>query len=97
MWNQKCVIWVFLGKNFKYTIVLFEMSTLEFVYLQNLSKKLKLLNLVIFGLEFESNIFKFEISTVELFLLAKYRVKTKTPKFWIRNASFLYIWATISK
>ena len=77
MWNQKCVIWVFFGKNFKYTIAIFEMSSLQFVYLKNLRKKLKFVNLVIFGLEFENNIVKFEISTVEFFLIAKYRGKKK--------------------
>ena len=90
MWNQKCVIWVFFGKNFKYTIVIFEMSSLQFVYLKNLRKKLKFVNLVIFGLEFENNIVKFEISTVEFFLIAKYRGKKKMSKFGTRNASFLY-------
>ena len=28
---QKCLIWIFLGKNFKNTIVIFEISTLKFV------------------------------------------------------------------
>ena len=97
MWNQKCVIWVFFGKNFKYTIVKFEMSRLEFVYLQNLSKKLKFLNLVIFEIEFENNIVIFEISTVEFFLIAKYRGKTKMLKFGTRNALFLYFCGRILK
>ena len=45
IFDQKCLIWVFLGKNFKNTIVLFEISTLRFVYLQNFTKKQKCLNL----------------------------------------------------
>ena len=31
MWDQKCFIWVFLSWNFKKTIVVFEISILEFV------------------------------------------------------------------
>ena len=31
MWDQKCFIWVFLGKNLKKTIVIFEISTFKFV------------------------------------------------------------------
>ena len=37
--DQECLIWVFLGKNFTKTIVRFEISTLEFVQLQNLAEK----------------------------------------------------------
>ena len=62
----------FLGKNFKKTIVIFEISTLKFVYLQNFTEKQRCLNLEpkmpdlgIFGLEFENNIVIFEISTLE--------------------------------
>ena len=49
----------FLGKIFRKTIVIFEIITLKFVYLQNFTKKQKLLNLGrkmsglgTFGLEF---------------------------------------------
>ena len=30
IFDQKCLIWLFLGKNFKNTIVIFEISTLKF-------------------------------------------------------------------
>ena len=33
VFQQKCLIWVFIGKNFKNTVVMFEISTLKFVYL----------------------------------------------------------------
>ena len=72
IFEKKCIIWVFLGKNFKKTIVIFEISTLKFVYLTNFTKKQKCLNLGpempdlgIFGLELENNIVIFEISTIE--------------------------------
>ena len=59
IFDRKCLIWIFLGKNFKKTIVVFEISTLKFAYLQNFPKKQKCLNLGpkmldlgIFGLEF---------------------------------------------
>ena len=70
--DQKCLIWVFLGKNFKKPFAIFEISTLKFVYLQNFTKKQRYLNLgpklpalCIFGLEFENNIAILEISTLE--------------------------------
>ena len=37
--DQECFIWVFFGKNFKKTIVKFEISTLKFVFFQNFAKK----------------------------------------------------------
>ena len=68
IFDKECLIWVFLGENFKKTIVRFEISTLKFVYLQNFMKKQKCLNLGPktpnlgnFGLEFENNIVIFEI------------------------------------
>ena len=72
IFDQKCVIWVFLDNNFKRTIVIFEISTLKVVYLQNFAKKQKCLNLGpkmphlgIFGLEFEKSHVQFEISTLK--------------------------------
>ena len=72
--DQQCLIWGFLGKIFRKTTVLFEISTLKFVYLQNFTKKQKFLNLGpkmsdlgILGLEFENNTVIFEISTLEFF------------------------------
>ena len=97
MWNQKWVSWVFLGRNFKYTIVIFDISSLEFGYFQNLRKKLKFLNLGTFGFEIENKIVIYEISTLELFLIVNYRWKKKMPKFGNKNAWFLYFWPTISK
>ena len=61
------------GQEFEKTIVVFEISTLKFAYLQNFPKKQKCLNLGpkmpdlgIFGLEYENNIVIFEINTLEL-------------------------------
>ena len=72
--KQIFLIWVFLGKIFRKTIVIFEISTLKFVYLQNFTKKQKCLNLGskmpdlgILGLEFENNTVIFEISTLDYF------------------------------
>ena len=72
IFDPKCLIWVLLGKNFKKTIVIFEISILKFLYLQSFTKKHKCLNfgpkmsdLCIFGLEFENNIVMFEISTLQ--------------------------------
>ena len=79
IFDQKCLNWVFLGKDLKKTIVRFEISTLKFVYLQNFTKKEKCLNLgpkmsdlCIFGLEFQSNSVIFEISTLKFVYLQKF-------------------------
>ena len=84
IFEQKCFIWVFLGKNFKNTIVIFEISILKFVYLQNFRKKQKYQNLGpkmphlgILGLEFENNIVIFEIITPGIYLVANLAAKQK--------------------
>ena len=71
IFDQECFIWVFLGKNVKKDIVIFEINTLKFVYMQNFTEKQKCLNLgpkmfylSIFRLESENNIVIFEISTL---------------------------------
>ena len=68
--DEKCLICVFLGKNFKNTSVIFEISILKYFLLYNFSKKEEYLNfgpktpdLGIFGLEFENNIVIFEIGS----------------------------------
>ena len=67
--DPKCLIWVFLPKNFRKTIFIFEISNLKFVYLQNFSKCLnsgpKMLDLGVLELEVEYSIVIFEISTLE--------------------------------
>ena len=57
---------------FQKTFVIFEISTLEFVYLQNFAKNQKCLNLGpkipymgIFGIDIQKLIFIYEISTLE--------------------------------
>ena len=75
IFDQKCLILVFSGKIFRKTIVIFEISTLEFVNLQNFTKKKqkclnlgpKMPHLGIFGVEFENNTVIFETSTLEFF------------------------------
>ena len=66
IFDQKDLIWVYLGKSFKKTIFIFETSTLKFVYLQNFTKKQKCLNLGpkvlylgIFGLEFKKKLLSY--------------------------------------
>ena len=67
--TKKCLIWVFLRWNFRKAIVIFEISTLKFVYLQNFTEKQKCLNLGpkmpdlrIFGLEIEMSFLKLALS-----------------------------------
>ena len=97
MWDQKCLIWVFLVKNFRKTIVIFEISTLGLVWLQNFVKKQKCLNLGpkmqffgIFGLEFKKNYCHIWNRHPQVCLFAKFHGKTKMPKFGTKNAWFGY-------
>ena len=60
------------GLEFQKTIVIFEISTLKFVQLQNFAKKQKCLKLGwkmpyldMFGLEFQTTIVIFEINTLQ--------------------------------
>ena len=39
--DPKCLISIFFGKSFRKTIVIFEISSLKWVYLQNFTKKKK--------------------------------------------------------
>ena len=72
IFHQKSLILVFLGKKLKKTIVIFEISTLKLLSLQNLFKKQKRLNIRqklsdfgILGLELENSTVMFEISNLE--------------------------------
>ena len=69
IFDQKCLIWVFLGKNLKKTIVIFEISTLKF--------HPKILDLCISGLEFENKIVILEISTLKFVKLQNFLKKEK--------------------
>ena len=91
IFDQKCLIWVFLGKIFRKTIVIFEISTLKFVYLQYFTKKQKCLNLdqnAWFGY-FWAGIWKQYCHIwnqhPRICLVAKFRGKTKMPKFGMKN------------
>ena len=72
VFDQNCHILVFLGRNFKKAIVIFQIYILEYVSLENFTKKQKCLNLGqkvpvlgIFELEIENNIVIFEINIAE--------------------------------
>ena len=79
IFDQKCINRLFFGKIIvifcqDYTIVIFKISTLKFVYLQSSTKKQKCLNLGpkvpdlgIFELEFENNTVIFEIISLDFF------------------------------
>ena len=79
------------------SIVMFEISILQFFYLQNFTKKLKYLNLGpkmpnlgILRLVFENNIFIFEISNLEFALLQNFAKKQKCLNLGPQNALFEY-------
>ena len=78
IFDQTSLIWVFLGWNFQKTMVIFEISTPKFSYLQNLARKQKCLNLGakmsylgIFGEKKLKNYCLFEISTLKFVYLQK--------------------------
>ena len=81
---------MFFGVEFQKTIVIFEISTLKFLYLQSFAKKQKCLNLGpklpylgIFGVEFQKTIVIFEISTLKF---VKNESLTQTVNFSIGSA-----------
>ena len=92
------------GLEFQKPIVIFEISTLKFVKLQNFTKK-KCLNLGpempdlgILGLEFEKNIVIFEISTLKFVKLQNFakkqkrlNLRPKMPYLGIFNQEY-FIW-----
>ena len=102
--RQKILYWVFLTKmpylgilgqelkKKKKIIVKFEISTLQFVYLQNFAKKQICLNLVpkmpylgIFGLEFLKTILIFQTSILKFI---KKGVHKSYSDFWYRICFF---------
>ena len=90
IFDQECLIGVFLGKNFENSIVMFEITTLKFVYLQNFTEKQKCLNLEPKMPDFGSFGLEFENQHPRICLLAKFCGKTKMPKFGTKNAIFRY-------
>ena len=102
--TKSALFWVFLGKNFKKTIVIFEMTTLKFVYLQNFTEKQKCQNLgpkvSDFGI-FSAGVWKQYCHIwnqhPRICLIAKICGKTKMPKCGTQNASVGYFWARILK
>ena len=80
------------GLKFLKTIVIFEISTLKFVKLQNFPKKQKCLNLgpkmpywVFLGYNFKKLLSYLKSATSNL-SNCKFREKTKLPKFRTKNA-----------
>ena len=71
--DPKCLISIFFGKSFRKTIVIFAISSLKWVYLQNFTKKKKknlnsgpdMPDLGILGVKLENNIVILEIRTIK--------------------------------
>ena len=86
---------------FEEAIVIFEISTFEFVKMQSFMLKEKKLNLEprmlylgIFGLEFENAIVMFEISTFEFVKMQSFMLKGKI-KFGTKITLFGCFWTEI--
>ena len=113
IFDQICLLWVFLGKNFKKTVVIFVISTVKFCLSAKFHGKTKMpkfepkmSDLCIFRLEFENNMVIFEISILEFTLLKDFAEKQKylnlLPKIpylgiFAKNAILGYFWADVSK
>ena len=102
IFDQKCFISVFLGKSFKNTIVIFKISILKFVYLQNFMKKIPKFGTknAWFGY-FWARIWK-QFCHIwnphpQICLFAKFHKKTKMPNFGTKNAWFGYFGAGVWK
>ena len=88
--NKNALIWD------QKTIVLFQISTLEFFKLQNFGKKQKYLVWVYLGLKFKK-LLSYLKSDPRICFIAKFCVETKMPKFGTKNAWFGYFGAGIWK
>ena len=83
IFDRKCLVLAFLGKNCKKAITIFEISTLNLVYLHKFMKKKclndgpKMNDLGIFGQEFKNNIVVSEISTFKFVYLQIFKKKPK--------------------
>ena len=101
---QKCLVWVFLGYNFKRTIAIFEISNPSICLI---AKCHELIKMPKFGTKtalfvyFWTRIFKnyshFWNQHPQISETAKFCEETKLPKFWTKSALFGYFWARILK
>ena len=103
IFDQTFLIWVFLGQNFQKTMVIFEISTPRFAYLQNLARKKKGLNLEakmsylgIFGKKNQKTIVYLKSAPSNL-SICKSRKRIKMPKDGTKNALFGHFRARIFK
>ena len=101
---QKCLVWVFLGYNFKRTIAIFEISNPSICLI---AKCHELIKMPKFGTKtalfvyFWTRIFK-NYSHIwnqhpQISETAKFSEEPKLSKFWTKNALFGYFWARILK
>ena len=78
MWDHKCLIWVFLGKNFKKLLSYLKSASLNMWKTQkylNLGPKMPYLGIL--GKNFKKTIFRFEISTLKFVYLQNFTEKQK--------------------
>ena len=99
LFDPKCLIWVFLGRILKKTIVIFEISTFKFVWLQNFAKKQKCRNLGpklpylgIFWARILENYCHIWNQDLRICLIGKSGEETKILKFGAKNTLFGYFW-----
>ena len=99
IWNQKSFSWVFLGDNFKNTIVIFESRPTQFCLFVKFDQKTEMPR-------FRTRNALFEYFLAEIWkqycpirnqhphicLIAKFGRKTKMRKFGIKNPLFGYFW-----
>ena len=98
IFHQKCLILLILGNKFRKPIVIFEISILNFVYLQNFAKKTKIFiletKIAWFGY-FWTGIWKQYCNIwdhhPQICQTAKFLWKTKMPQFATNNAFFWYL------
>ena len=91
LFDQKCLLWIFLGKNLRKTYVIFEISTLKFVFHEKPKMPKFGTKNACFGY-FSGGIWKkyFHIWNHHacIYLIAKFGRKTKMSKFGTKNGLF---------
>ena len=104
MWDQKYLIWVFLGKNFKKILSYLKSASSNLSYWKILQKKTKMLKFgttnALFGCLWPNilkNYCHIWNQHPQIAVIAKFLEIMKMAKFGTKNALFRYFWARIFK
>ena len=98
IFDKNCLIWIFLGYNFKKSIVIFEISSLKYCEKTKIPKfGMKNALFVFFWGRIQKNNCHIWNQHLEFSIIAKFCEKMKMPIFGTKNALSGYSWPRIKK